>query len=106
MRRKEDEDQSEMESQKEERSRWVGNRDDHEAVSRRGPAVLVQPAELRSAVAYSALFLSLILVIQPASPRASEDSPGFGAAGTPPTSCRSAADPTTPQAQGGTTKAG
>ncbi|TFA99819.1 hypothetical protein CCMA1212_008267 [Trichoderma ghanense] len=40
MRRKEDE--VEMESPKEERSRWVGNRDDQEAVSRRGPAVLVQ----------------------------------------------------------------
>ncbi|KAL7812184.1 hypothetical protein V8C44DRAFT_91583 [Trichoderma aethiopicum] len=38
MRRKEDEDQSgdEMESPKEERSRWVGNRDDQEAVSPQG----------------------------------------------------------------------
>lgn len=43
-----------MESQKEERSRWVGNRDDQEAVSRRGPAVLVQVSTTAMGLAMAA----------------------------------------------------
>lgn len=87
MRRKEDEDQSgdEMESPKEERSRWVGNRDDQEAVSPQGARrTFSRQAHERRRIRQDLLREAGMLL----------------------TSCRPAADPKRPQGKATPTEAG